>query len=366
MRNHFLTLYKLRDRDGVTAIVVGIMLAILLGFAAFAIDIGYSRVTKNELQNIADGAALASARQLGVIYETMSPSEIRSYDASADEVTLKDIAKDVADQSKAGGKGNIIINDDDIVIGSWDASASPPFSPTVSSPNAVQVTARRDSISNGPISTFFARIFGINTSDVTADATAALTGQGTAEEGGLPLPVGISRAWFLNKEEFCDQPIKFYPTGDSEGCAGWNVYTETPSSASNLRDILDDLASGDYESPETIAGKTEFDFTGGNVATAFSDMKALFDVMKIKNDGILDKDDDSNTWTATVPVYDWADCSNPNDDIPIIGFTTVVIEEVLESPTHTINARVTCDNIETARGGGPSYGTWGSIPGLVE
>jgi Flp pilus assembly protein TadG len=84
MKRYFWTLNKLRDPDGVTAIVVGIMLTILLGFAALAIDIGYSRVTKNELQNIADGAALASARQLGVIYETMSPSEIRSYDASAD------------------------------------------------------------------------------------------------------------------------------------------------------------------------------------------------------------------------------------------------------------------------------------------
>ncbi|HBH61369.1 MAG TPA: hypothetical protein DDX85_06465 [Nitrospiraceae bacterium] len=366
MGNYFGMLNKLRDHDGVTAIVVGIMLTIFLGLAAFVIDIGYSRVTKNELQNIADGAALAAARKLGVIYEPMSYTDIQSYDAADDEVSIKDIAIDVADKSKAGGKGNIIINNDDIVIGTWDPSGTPKFNPTLNKPNAVQVTARRDNIANGPISTFFARVFGIDSTDVSADATAALTGQSTADEGGLPLPVGISKAWFLNKEDFCNQPIKFYPTGTAEGCAGWNVYEENPSNASKLRKTLQDLASGSYESPETTAGQTEYDFTGGTVASAFSDMKALFDVMRIKNDGELDKDDDPNTWTTSVPVYDWQDCSNPNADILIIGFATVVIDEILETPDKIISAHVICENIEPARGGGPQYGTWGSIPGLVE
>jgi len=49
---------------------------------------------------------------------------------------------------------------------------------------------------------------GKDTVDVTAAATAALTAQSTTGPGGLPIPVGISRAWFENKAVFCDQPIQ--------------------------------------------------------------------------------------------------------------------------------------------------------------
>ncbi len=40
---------------------------LLIGFAAFAIDVGYMMVSRNELQNIADTAALAAAGELGAI-----------------------------------------------------------------------------------------------------------------------------------------------------------------------------------------------------------------------------------------------------------------------------------------------------------
>ena len=60
---------QLKDNKGVTAVVVAIFLVGFIGFAALAIDVGYLMTARNELQNIADGAALAGARTLGRIYE---------------------------------------------------------------------------------------------------------------------------------------------------------------------------------------------------------------------------------------------------------------------------------------------------------
>ncbi len=54
----------LSNQRGVTAIVVGITLAMLVGFGALAVDIGHLCVAHNELQNAADAGALAGARFL--------------------------------------------------------------------------------------------------------------------------------------------------------------------------------------------------------------------------------------------------------------------------------------------------------------
>ncbi len=52
---------------------------VLIGFAALAIDVGYYMVTRNELQNIADGAALAACSELGEIYRNMLPDDQSNY-----------------------------------------------------------------------------------------------------------------------------------------------------------------------------------------------------------------------------------------------------------------------------------------------
>ncbi len=352
---------RIKDEYGATAILVVLVIVVLISIAALAVDIGYVMATKNEVQNISDAAALAATRQLGYFYEGMSYEEQQSY--VCDPATIIPVAKEVALQNKAAGK-NIVVNDADIIIGQWNAETKI-LTPTFDQPDAVRVISRRDGNANGPIATFFARIFGVNTVDVSADATAALTGQSTAGSGGLPLPMGISKKWF-EKPENCEQPIKFYPTGDLEGCAGWHTY-EDNADAHTLGETINDLTNGTYQSPETQAGETEFNFVGGNLASILPDMKLLFDTMKVKNDGILDADEDSTTWTTSAAVYDRDDCSNPNETLMIIGFATVVITEVLAPPDgQLIQAEVICEMTAAGRGGGSNYGTKGSIPGLVE
>lgn len=53
-----------QHQTGAVAVMLGLTLAVLLGFAALAIDLGRTYVVRTELQNAADAAALAGAKEL--------------------------------------------------------------------------------------------------------------------------------------------------------------------------------------------------------------------------------------------------------------------------------------------------------------
>lgn len=217
MRTNRPLISKFRNQRGVTAVIVAIVIAMLIGFVALAVDIGYVAATKNELQNVADSAALAGAGQLGDQYIKEEP---------IDDVAIKDVAEDAGIKNKAGGEVINIIRDE-IKIGTWDQDRDPKFVPNTTDPfvpdgdeNAVEVTTRRDSAANGPITTFFAKIFGISTADVRADATAALTPVTEVGPGEMNMPIGLSENWF--DPPHCEDTIRFSPTTDS--CAGWHNF----------------------------------------------------------------------------------------------------------------------------------------------
>src|SRR4030067_1579475 len=62
--NPFLQQIKLNDQKGIVIVIVAILIAVFIGFAALAVDIGHLYVVRNELQNAADAGALAGARFL--------------------------------------------------------------------------------------------------------------------------------------------------------------------------------------------------------------------------------------------------------------------------------------------------------------
>lgn len=372
-----------RNQRGAVLLIVAVSLIVLIGMAALAVDVGYVAVTRNELQNVADAAALAATRQIGSIYTERTPrmtySQILSYDCTNDADLIRSAAIGVGSKNKAGGK-SISVLPSDVQIGQWDLEAKH-FTVTNLKPNAVRVTARRDEASgNSPIRVFFANIFTLvgasdNVADVsvTAVATAALSGQSTIVPGELDMPVGISKGWFTN---FCNKDIVFYPTPD--GCSGWDAYEEKTSSAEQMREIIKGLIekqilSGNtqctqesecfknnkttppYTTPGATAGETVFNFAGGNaVAQNFDCLKNLYDCLQ--KDG---------KWEAKLPVYDLQCDKNPGQSYTVIGFATAVITQINLQPTKSISGRVVCENVEPGRGGGYYYGTYGSIPGLV-
>ena len=397
----------LKNQRGVSAVVVAIVLITILGFAALAIDVGYLYSTRNELQNIADSAALAATRQLGAIYQTLTPAQQKTY--VCDPTTIIPVAQAVALKNRAAQK-NIVINAADVVIGTWDPSALT-LTATLNQPDAVGVIARRDSSANGPVTTFFASLFKIvggnmDTIGITADAVAALSGKGETIPGELELPIGIS-SYFWTPGARCNDYVKFYPTNDPDSCAGWTSFEDSPPNDKTLRDILNEL----IDSPATsTSDPTTFNFIGGTLSNpTFNDLLTLYrhKGYDIKTPGTMepwnvDASDNpitgaqplgtTNTvpltdatgnqlyypdgttprnhhvWPTTVVVYNWQDCSNPNKPIEILGYSEILVTDVLDAPNKFVQGKVMCNLIDNdnSRGGGGSYGIKGSIPGLVE
>lgn len=347
---------QLNNSRGVTAVFVAILLTVLLAMGAMAIDIGHALVAKNELQNVADAAALAGTRTLGIRYEGMTNAEQQTYVLSGgDQAAIEAAVQSTASANSAAGVA-ITINASDIKIGDWN-QATRTHTPTVNQPTAVRVTARRDASANGAISTFLAKAVGISSIGVSAVATADMTAVGQTAPGQLDVPFAISEYYFT--QFGCGDAIQFHPNdGTPQACAAWQTFDQTPSNANRLRNIIDGMIDGTYQSPATAPGDS-LNFTNGNVASAFPNLINLYNAKK---------DPSTGYWDVFVPVYQSSECAPPNGAIPIIGYAEARITNVQGSPNHLISATILCNIFEgNTSGGGPPYGpVLSTIPGLVE
>ena len=427
MKFSFKLLEKVKNQAGATAVIVAIVLPMLIGFGALAVDVGYMHVTKNELQNVADAAALAGAGYLGSIYETLTYDAQQIYVFSRSDIVA--VVQQVALKNQAA-KMNIHINNDtdadfdnpdaDVLIGDWDSETglTPRLTATFTLPDAVRVIARRDGSANGPILTFFARIFNIATVNVIADATAALTGPTMVGEGELKTPFSLSDNVF---PDMCEDTITFSPAGS---CAGWHNFFDG-AAASGIADKILGIIVGDgveedlvtpnsdcllqpcgrkwldanftevrYIAPQTMPQVSigdELNHSGGVISSLMTGdvllddvdtgggvsgngkkpapMPTLFDYFRRRDD-----DGDDSVWTATVPVYkevgDHPDaCKNPQGSIEIVGFAIITIFEPIGPPDTSLSVNIDCrySFLDDTRGGGGSGGyVKGTIPNLVE
>lgn len=401
------TIYQeiLNNNRGATAVIVAICLTMLVGFAALAVDVGYLYATRNELQNAADAGALAGAGFLGARYAELTYSEQQAYTFAKTEIVAT--VNEVTHKNKAAGVG-ITINSADVTVGTWvwdPETRTGTIFPTLTAPDAVRVIARRDGGANGPISIFFARVFGIDTLDVSADATAALSGPYNA--GDLETPFSLSE---LNFPKNCTDPLSFSP---ADSCVGWHNFKD-PINAAAMADKLlgfiaeDSTTADNYPNAPTgqewldanfdMAQPADqavaegscgdyFEHQGGVIASLFNGavflnpemvtgspidgnpqkpapLPALIQYFKFR-----DGDFDDTKWTTTVPVYkeDGETCANPHGPIKIVGFANIEVRMPNPPPDNTITATVTCEqHIIEGRGGGGLYGLKGSIPNLVE
>ena len=155
------------NQHGASLVFVTLLLAVLLGFFALAIDVGYLFVVRNELQNAADAAALAGAGASGVYLSSGEP----------DWINGRAQANVVISLNKAANKQ--LINRDIVsecrnlsgVILPGGGPCSSTYFP------AFQVTIRKTAGQNdGGVSTFFAGVLGIKSLDVGAMAIAVASG----------------------------------------------------------------------------------------------------------------------------------------------------------------------------------------------
>ncbi len=210
-------------------VMMALGLVAFLGLASLAIDMGHLYVTRNELQNVADAAALAGARQL---IDNSSGTAV--VDSAAAQTAAMSVAQTQAQLSGLATLPNGSRTDLTIAFGNWNIYAGSGSAWTAtdgsagSNSNAVQVTIQRATgTAYGPVTNFLAGILGIPTSQVSATATAYLGFANATLPGGVTLPIGLptgaltafnqdNKSWWAQwlgpKEAFATgtQTIKFY------------------------------------------------------------------------------------------------------------------------------------------------------------
>ena len=359
----------LGNQQGAVAVIVALVVTVMLAMTALALDVGHALVARNQLQNASDAAALAGARALGVIYGGMSGS-LTGYSLTSGDVANIVNAASVAGADNQAAGVTVTVNAGDIAVGIWTSSTRT-FTPTTVLPRAVRVITRRDNAANGPISTFLARIIGFTSVSVTAVATAQLNPSSVMAPGDMDAPFGISE-FFFNSGFGCGSTIQFAPNvpGNAQTCAGWQAFDISPASASAMNGIVNGMINGTYTPPSAQAGQTSLNFTNGNMASVWASLVTLWQTRVAQN----------GVWDANVPVYAGNDCS-PSGAQAIIGFATVRINYVGQPgdannaanctgsnpSTGCMSGVVQCDVFEGMGGsGGAPFGTFGTIPGLVE
>ena len=167
-----------KAQRGAVTLLVALMIPVFLGIAALVIDVAYLQFVRNELQNDADAAALAGAKQLR---STTSATPLWS---SAETAAFTAISLNSADGKK--------LSTGTVQSGYWNPTQVNavlqllPITPTVNDVPAVQVTLRKGNGENdGEVSTFFARLWNMVSTPVTVTAVAGTTSPGTIEPGGL-------------------------------------------------------------------------------------------------------------------------------------------------------------------------------------
>lgn len=184
------------SRKGGILVLSAACIVVLCALTAFAVDIGYITLTKAQLQNASDAAALAGAADLtsGLGWQNTS--------AATAETNARQSAVTIAGLNKAAGNEGVFLDSTrDVRFGnrSWNGDSNAWVNSWGTQPyNIIEVTAHRDQPGNGGdrmLSLFFAPVIGTNTAVLTTKTVAGLTGVGgfylspssTGRAGILPI-----------------------------------------------------------------------------------------------------------------------------------------------------------------------------------
>ena len=153
---------RLRDQRGAAIIFFAFFLIFLLGFLALAVDVAKLMVTRTQLQNAADGAALAGASAVNLETGAIDPDTAI---ARAQETAL-------LNRAFRDGLEPVNLLLDDVEF------------PT---PLQVKVTVRRTAGAGGSMVTHLAQVLGLPSLEMTANATAEADTTARPCDGLVPM-----------------------------------------------------------------------------------------------------------------------------------------------------------------------------------
>lgn len=257
----------LKDSCGSLTFLVAVLMFVIVGLLAFVIDLAHVKTVKTELSNAGDDCALRGAR--GFFPDNLTnPSQ-----TSPNEIDAANKAEAAIRDNKSDNNYLTDLPSGDIQVGVWDYIARnwlyggvwqwPPDETDWGKyigPGVGLITRRSGSYNTGPVTTALARIFGINTVAVRANATAALSGV-----GGIPpdyifpeFPLVLQEQWVL--DNMGGPPVYAALSPDGQDKGGW---TDLDADAGNdARSLLGDKNSPNEPVPELLPGQ-EISFKNG-------------------------------------------------------------------------------------------------------
>ena len=210
---------KKQENGSVLVLMAGLII-VLTGFAVLAFDVGRIYIVRNEMQNVADSAALAGANCL-VDHPQPGGSTSNCTDPTATALNWsRASAKAIAQLGQNTADNRAISTTDSghqVSVGYWDVSIKPELQPTTLQATtlsplgqcivtagvmgkcdkpAVMVSITKDTgKNNGPITMLTRVMFGGSDVPMTAKAVAVISSPGTVLPGNL-IPVAINKCMF--------------------------------------------------------------------------------------------------------------------------------------------------------------------------
>ncbi|RLA14850.1 MAG: hypothetical protein DRQ52_03150 [Gammaproteobacteria bacterium] len=287
-------------QKGSILVLTGISLFMLVGFAALALDSSILLVARNELQNGADAGALAGTR---VLYLNSGTSVNAGANQVAFDTATSNISQTTAVESNwVGGSNN-----GDVQRGHW-SFATNQFTPNpslltvslwntttaeldanVNFINAVRVTTRREAT---PVQALFARIWGVDSTEMSATAVAYIGFAGSLQPEEVDQPLAICGDSIVDSGgNYSCNVGRMIPEGDQTG--GWTNFVQESSCTGpaapppTVKPLI--CATGN---PDMLNFGADMNTNNGQNQPDFVDLESCW----------VGKTDRTEPWNITLPV----------------------------------------------------------------
>lgn len=167
------------QRRGTVAAFTAVASTMLIGFVALSVDVGMLYNVRAEMQRTADAGALAGAWTLVNENRLKTPPDMAAVvSAARAKASLVSGLNDIQKLNPTVDQNASNLATGDVVMGRFNnpnnLSEAMSYPADASQYNTVLVRVHRDGTRNGPIELWFARIFGLDSTNMQATAAASL------------------------------------------------------------------------------------------------------------------------------------------------------------------------------------------------
>jgi hypothetical protein len=320
------------DQSGAMSLAVALFLAVVVAAAALGIDFSRLAWVQSELEKAADAGALAGARLL---------VPATGGDSTPDWLAGQEMALQTVQRNRADAQP---LSQAQVEYGYWNMATktleSAGVVPTALHLPAIRVTvAKQEGENGGPLRLFFAPIFGVATWTLKAQSVAVVSGPYNIPPGGA-FPLAVPKE-VLDQYQWDREPPDTVRIGGSGDDGQWTSFSIGANDVPTIRELM---ASGN---PSELKIGDNIWIVPGTKTTLYEEAAA-----KIGGPPVV------------VPVV-MTDFSSQSYT-PILGFASLVIEDVQGGDDKYIQGHFVRNVINNASAGGPIYGTMVPAAKLVQ